>query len=127
MEIIQIEGINDFIESKIVKQVPILTEQLMATILMIPSNAKTPAHAHTESDEIHYIIRGTGRISVGKNSNKVQEGNLILVPKTESHYFSTSENTLIVLSQSPVCELEKPFKNRDEDYDKYLGGVRNER
>lgn len=118
MEIIQIESINDFQESIIVKHVPILTEQLMATVLLIPPNSKAPAHAHSESDEIHYIIRGTGRISVGKKSKKVQEGNLILVPKTEPHYFSTSENILIVLSQSSVCEPEKPFKNKDKNYDK---------
>ena len=107
MEIIQIDNIKEFKESKIVKKVPILTEQLMATILLIPPNSKAPAHSHLESDEIHYIIKGTGKITVGKNSETVNEGMLILVPKTESHYFSTSDENLIVLSNSPVCEPHK--------------------
>ena len=107
MEIIQISSIKEFKESKIVKKVPILTEQLMATILLIPPGSKAPAHAHSESDEIHYIIKGTGKITVGKNSETVNEGMLILVPKTESHYFSTSDENLIVLSNSPVCEPHK--------------------
>jgi mannose-6-phosphate isomerase-like protein (cupin superfamily) len=108
MEIIQIENIKDFKVSKIIKKVPILTEQLMATILLIPPSSEAPAHTHSESDEIHYIIRGNGKITVGKSSKKVNEGMLILVPKTESHFFSTSDKNLIVLSQSPVCE---PHKN----------------
>lgn len=108
MEIIQIDNIKDFKESKIVKKVPILTDQLMATILLIPPNSKAPAHSHSESDEIHYIIKGTGKITVGKNSKSVNEGMLILVPKTELHFFSTSNANLIILSQSPVCE---PHKN----------------
>lgn len=117
MEIIKIDNIKDFKESRIVKKVPILTEQLMATILLIPPGLKAPAHTHSESDEIHYIIKGTGKITVGKNSENVNEGMLILVPKTESHYFSTSEANLIVLSQSPVCEPERPIKNKDEKFD----------
>jgi mannose-6-phosphate isomerase-like protein (cupin superfamily) len=116
MEIIQIENIKDFKESKIVKRVPILTEQLMATLLLIPPNSKAPAHAHSETDEIHYIIKGNGNITVGKSSKKVNEGMLILVPKTESHFFSTSEKNLIVLSQSPVCEPEKPLRFKDGNY-----------
>ena len=107
MEIIQIDSIKDFKDSKIVKRVPILTEQLMATILLIPPNSDAPAHAHSESDEIHYIIKGKGKITVGESTEKINEGMLILVPKTESHHFSTSKANLIVLSQSPVCEPHK--------------------
>ena len=107
MEIIQIENIKDFKDSKIVKKVPILTEQLMATILLIPPNSKAPAHTHSESDEIHYIIKGNGKITVGESTEKVNEGMLILVPKTESHFFSTSDDNLTVLSNSPVCEPHK--------------------
>lgn len=118
MEIIQIENINDFKESKIVKKVPILTEQLMATILLIPPNSNAPSHIHSESDEIHYIIKGNGKITVGKNSKNVKEGMLILVPKTESHHFSTSNANLIVLSQSPVCEPERPMKFMDDKLEK---------
>jgi mannose-6-phosphate isomerase-like protein (cupin superfamily) len=114
MEIIHINNIKDFKESKIVKKVPILTEQLMATILLIPPGSKAPAHAHSETDEIHYVIEGTGKITVGTNSENVNEGMLILVPKTESHYFSTSNANLIILSQSPVCEPEKPIIFKDE-------------
>lgn len=114
MELIQINSIKDFKESKIVKKVPILTDQLMATILLIPPNSKAPAHTHSESDEIHYIIKGNGKITVGESTEKVNEGMLILVPKAELHFFSTSNENLIILSQSPVCEPERAIKFKDE-------------
>jgi mannose-6-phosphate isomerase-like protein (cupin superfamily) len=76
----------------------------MATILSIGPNTIIPAHIHSESDEILYIVKGNGKITVGSKSITIKEGMLILVPKTESHYFSTSKESMIVLSNSPVCE-----------------------
>jgi hypothetical protein len=34
----------------------------------------------------------------------IKEGMLILVPKTDSHHFSTEDELLVVLSTTPVCE-----------------------
>jgi mannose-6-phosphate isomerase-like protein (cupin superfamily) len=89
---------------KVVKKVPILTDQLMATVLLIPPNMKIPAHVHSESDEIHYIVSGSGKISIGKQNRAIKEGMLILVPKAKSHYFITEKKPMVVLSNSPVCE-----------------------
>jgi mannose-6-phosphate isomerase-like protein (cupin superfamily) len=89
---------------KVVKKVPILTDQLMATVLMIPPNTKIPAHIHSDSDEIHYIVSGSGKISIGTQNRAIKEGMLILVPKTKLHYFSTEKKPMVVLSNSPVCE-----------------------
>jgi mannose-6-phosphate isomerase-like protein (cupin superfamily) len=109
MEIIDIDGDNKFKELKTIKKVPILTDQMMATLLLIPPNTEVPAHSHIESDEIHYIISGSGRITIGSQSEKVQKGMLILVQKAEFHYFSTLKDPLIILSNSPVCE---PYKSQ---------------
>lgn len=110
MELINIEDIKELRNSKVIKKVPILTDQLMATILSIPPNTKIPSHIHTGSDEIHYVIKGEGKITIGKKSKTIKEGMLILVPKTESHYFSTLYEQLIVLSNSPVCDPVKDLK-----------------
>ncbi|UCE75423.1 MAG: cupin domain-containing protein [Methanomassiliicoccales archaeon] len=89
---------------KVVKKVPILTDQLMATVLMIPPNTKIPAHVHFENDEIHYIVSGSGKISIGNKNRTIKEGMLIWVPKAKSHFFSTEKKSMVVLSNSPVCE-----------------------
>lgn len=110
MELININNIKELRNSKVIKKVLILTDQLMATILSIPPNTKIPAHIHTGNDEIHYVIKGEGKITIGKKSRKIKKGMLILVPKTESHYFSTSKEQLIVLSNSPVFNPIKDLK-----------------
>jgi mannose-6-phosphate isomerase-like protein (cupin superfamily) len=109
MEIIDIENEEKINESKTIKKVPILSDQMMATLLLIPPNTKVPAHSHIESDEIHYIISGSGKITIGGQSEKVKKGQLILVQKAEYHYFTTLKDSLIVLSNSPVCE---PFRSQ---------------
>jgi mannose-6-phosphate isomerase-like protein (cupin superfamily) len=113
MEIINIPNVKEFRESKVVKKVPILTDQMMATLLLVPPNTMVPAHSHSGSDEVHYIISGSGKITIGKQSEKVKEGMLILVPKTEFHYFSTLKDPLIILSNSPVCEPHKGSPKRN--------------
>jgi mannose-6-phosphate isomerase-like protein (cupin superfamily) len=99
---------------KVVKKVPILTEQLMATVLLIPPNTKIPAHMHSEADEIHYIVSGSGKISIGTQNRIIKEGMLILVPKTKSHYFSTEKKPMVVLSNSPVCEPVNVHDKKDD-------------
>ncbi|UCG68425.1 MAG: cupin domain-containing protein [Thermoplasmata archaeon] len=100
---------------KVVKKVPILTDQLMATVLMIPPNTKIPAHVHSESDEIHYIVSGSGKISIGKHNRSIKEGMLILVPKAETHYFTTEKKPMVVLSNSPVCEPIKYQADKNDE------------
>ncbi len=99
---------------KVVKKVPILTEQLMATVLMIPPNTMIPAHVHSESDEILYIVSGSGKISIGSQNRAIKEGMLILVPKTKSHFFSTQKKSMVVLSNSPVCGPANININNDD-------------
>jgi mannose-6-phosphate isomerase-like protein (cupin superfamily) len=92
---------------KVVKKVPILTEQLMATVLLIPPNTKIPAHMHSEADEIHYIVSGSGKISIGTQNRIIKEGMLILVPKTKSHYFSTEK------MRNLYCMYRQAMNRRD--------------
>ena len=112
MEIIHLENLKKYSETKVVKKVPILTDQMMAILLLVPPNTAVPAHSHTGSDEVHYIISGSGKITIGGQSKGVKKGMLILVPKAEFHYFTTLKEPLIVLSNSPVCEPHKgPLKS----------------
>ncbi len=107
MELIDIKNITNFQESKVVKKVPIITDQLMSTLFFIDSNTSTPAHTHTDYDEIHYIIKGSGEIVIGKNSRSISEGLLVVVPKSVSHHFSTTDEQLIVLTVSIVGNYNK--------------------
>ena len=114
MEIFQIQDNNKSIGSRTVKSVPILTDQMMATILHIPSNTNLPPHSHAGSDEIHYIVSGAGKIKSGNHGENVKKGMLIMVPRAEVHNISTFECQMVVLSFVFVSGPPKhPLKKND--------------
>ena len=100
-----IHGIQDFQESKLVKKVPIISPQLMSTVLVIGSKTTTPTHKHQSYDEIHYIIKGTGEIVIENESQTITEGMIILVPQQKQHHFNTSDEHMLVLSINIVPEM----------------------
>jgi mannose-6-phosphate isomerase-like protein (cupin superfamily) len=76
----------------------------MSTIFFIDANTSTPTHKHTGFDEIHYVIKGSGKITIDAESKTIQEGMLILVPKTKQHNFSTDGERLTILSINVVSD-----------------------
>ena len=102
MEFINVKNSLAHQNSKVIKKVPILTDQLMSTLLYIDSDTETPAHSHTNFDEIHYIIQGNGEITIGEEHRSISAGMLILVPKTKPHYYSTVKDKLLVLTTGLV-------------------------
>ena len=113
MEFINVNNSMDHQNSKVIKKVPILTDQLMSTLLHIDSDTEIPAHSHTNFDEIHYIIRGNGEITIDKEQMSISAGMLILVPKTKPHYYSTVKDKLLVLTISLV---QDGFEERMRSY-----------
>ena len=74
MELISIDDIQKFQDSRVRKEIPMLTDQLMATLFFIGSNTSIPAHTHTFMDEIDYVVQGTGKITVDNKSKSIHKG-----------------------------------------------------
>ena len=104
MEMVNVGEFQTPTDSKVIKKVPILTNQLISTIFSVGVNSEIPAHLHSEFDEIHYIIDGSGKVTVGKESKSVSKGMLLLIPKSKTHYFSTKDEKLTILSFSLVSK-----------------------
>jgi quercetin dioxygenase-like cupin family protein len=102
MEIQNIGPMSNLEKSGIVKQVPILSEQLIATTLFIDSDTKTPVHVHNDRDEIHYIIKGHGMIILDNEKQAVKEGDLVMVHKNEHHFLETNSEKMVVLTITPI-------------------------
>ncbi len=102
MEFINVNKFDSTQESQVIKRVPILTDQLMATLLLIEPHTTVPSHHHQDLDEIQYIIEGSGKISIGKTTRAIEEGMLILVPRNVPHNFSTSKDKLLVAA---ICQV----------------------
>jgi mannose-6-phosphate isomerase-like protein (cupin superfamily) len=111
MELVNLYELQDFQNSKVIKKIPIISDSIMSTIFFIGPNTNTPIHKHIGFDEIYYIINGTGKIVVDDEPKEVNEGMIIMVPKTKSHNFTTSEKNLTILSFNTFPERKANKKN----------------
>ena len=75
----------------------------------LPPGAATDAHRHPRTEEIYYILRGTGQMTVGMEQREVGPGDGILIPPGTRH---TIEN----IGQEPLvflCCCAPPYSHED--------------
>jgi mannose-6-phosphate isomerase-like protein (cupin superfamily) len=65
---------------------------------VLPVGASVGRHYHIETEEIYYILQGTGRMTVGAETREVEAGDAVFIPRRETH---TLENT----GQAPMTIL----------------------
>jgi mannose-6-phosphate isomerase-like protein (cupin superfamily) len=75
---------------------------------VLPIGAAVGRHHHVETEEIYYILHGTGRMTVGHDVREVRAGDAIFIPRGQAH---TLENTgsvsitlLLVCGPAYSCE-----------------------
>ena len=51
----------------------------------LPPGARTQPHVHPHTEEIYYILRGAGRMTVGAEEREVGPGDGILIPPGARH------------------------------------------
>jgi mannose-6-phosphate isomerase-like protein (cupin superfamily) len=95
---IDIKDIEKTNISGIVKKVPILSDHLIVEILVIEKGEDSATHVHVGSDEVQYIIKGTGRITVDGKDYSLKDGLSILVPKCKPHKFASDNGQLMIMS-----------------------------
>jgi len=62
---------------------------------IVIGNAKK--HKHLKMQEVYYITKGSGKISIGKDEYNIKEGELIIIPKDTWHNLIKTDNELEVL------------------------------
>jgi mannose-6-phosphate isomerase-like protein (cupin superfamily) len=65
---------------------------------VLPVGAIVGRHHHIETEEIYYILHGTGRMTVGSEVRTVEDGDAVFIPRGHTH---TLENT----GQTPMTIL----------------------
>jgi mannose-6-phosphate isomerase-like protein (cupin superfamily) len=51
----------------------------------LPPGARTTPHFHPRTEEIYYILEGTGRMTIGEDEQDVRPGDAIAIPPGEVH------------------------------------------
>jgi len=122
MEIVELETFNVFKENSVKMEIPMMTDHVMATMLLIDTNSKTLALNHPHTDKIYYIIEGSGVVTIGEESMDVKKGNLILVPNGSQHKYTTTTERLVILTieetQKKIPKMEKTRERSNEAWEK---------
>ena len=79
---------------------------------VLPAGAAVGRHHHLETEEIYYILHGTGRMTVGSDVREVGAGDAIFIPRGNAH---TLENTgsmpmTILLVCGPAYSYEDHYE-----------------
>lgn len=74
-----------------------IRNQSLAEASVAPGQATQP-HYHSQTEEIYYILQGSGRMRVGQSSRDVGPGDAIAIPPGEPHQITnTGAATLLFL------------------------------
>ncbi|MBA3636351.1 MAG: cupin domain-containing protein [Rubrobacteraceae bacterium] len=60
-------------------------------------------HAHEGSDKVYYVLRGTGRFTVGEEERDLGEGNAVIARAGDPHGVSneTQDDLIILVTMAP--------------------------
>jgi mannose-6-phosphate isomerase-like protein (cupin superfamily) len=75
----------------------------------LPPGAATEAHRHPCTEEIYYILRGAGRMTIGAEQREVGPGDGILIPPGTRH-------TILNIGAAPLvflCCCAPPYSHED--------------
>ena len=97
MEITNLDSLVEFSPEKYVR-VPIKGTEGLVRLLCFEPHQTVPLHKHPDADEIFYVIRGEGEITVDAEHANVSQGCLVRAPADVSHCWKNGEKQLVLVS-----------------------------
>lgn len=87
---------------------------LSVTWLVVPGGATQTLRSQEESEQAYVVVRGAGTMSVAGDTQRVGEGDLILVPPATEHSVSNEgERELALVSiQSPPVAADELYSDQ---------------
>jgi mannose-6-phosphate isomerase-like protein (cupin superfamily) len=75
---------------------------------VLPVGAIVGRHHHLETEEIYYILRGRGQMTVGSEVRTVSDGDAIFIPRGQTHTLENNgpEPMTILLVCGPAYSFE---------------------
>ena len=71
-----------------------IRNQSLAEARLLPGAATTPHH-HTRTEEIYYILSGTGRMRIGDECRDVGPGDAIAIPPGARHQITNTGDAVL--------------------------------
>lgn len=87
---------------------------MSVTWLEIPAGAEQALRSHEEAEQVYVVVRGAGTMSVAGDTQRVAEGDLILVPPATDHAVANDgDGELACVSvQSPPVAVSELYSDQ---------------
>jgi mannose-6-phosphate isomerase-like protein (cupin superfamily) len=82
---------------------------ISVTWLEVPAGAEQTMRSHEEAEQVYVVVRGSGTMSVAGDTQRVEQGDLILVPPATDHSVANGGETelaCISVQSPPVAVAE---------------------
>jgi len=85
------------------------TDKMTTHLGIIPPGQSTSEHSHSISEEIVYIVKGTGSCTVGEQHGEFKANSMLFVPEGLPHqYTNTGKDELVLfVVYSPPAEVPR--------------------
>jgi mannose-6-phosphate isomerase-like protein (cupin superfamily) len=120
MEMININDIKEFKDHGVVKKVPMLTSNLMGSLLFIDNDTDMLAVRTKGSKEMHLVLEGAGKIEIDDEMEMIGQGSIMLIPAHSRYHYTTSEDKMVVLvvklvDHGHTNEMEPGEQTKEEE------------
>jgi quercetin dioxygenase-like cupin family protein len=79
-------------------RIPINGAKGLLRLLCFEPNQSVPLHKHPKADEYFFVIRGKGKVTLGKNETDVESGSIIKAAAGVPHQWKNESERLVLLS-----------------------------
>ena len=103
MESKRIADAASFSEKKMQKNVLFDSERLFYDLYCLQPGQAQKVHAHEGSDKVYYVLRGTGRFTVGDEERDLGPGHAVIARAGEQHGVrnESGEELVLLVTMAP--------------------------
>jgi mannose-6-phosphate isomerase-like protein (cupin superfamily) len=87
---------------------------MSVTWLEVPPGAEQTLRSHEEAEQVYVVVRGAGTMSVAGDTQRVEEGDLILVPPATDHAIANDGDAALacISVQSPPVAASELYSDQ---------------
>ena len=103
MEIKSVEQSVEFSKEKMQKNALFDSSHLFYDAYCLLPGQSQKVHAHEGSDKVYYVLRGTGRFTVGEEERDLAEGHAVIARSRDPHGVrnDTGDDLVLLVTMAP--------------------------
>jgi mannose-6-phosphate isomerase-like protein (cupin superfamily) len=91
------------------------SRNLSVNWLEVPAGSSEELRSHEEAEQVYVVVDGTGTMSATGDAQRLERGDLVLIPPATDHSVANDGNAPLFL-----CSVQSPAVSADELYSRRL-------